>query len=71
MLCSDYQVERPAAAGRPRAIAVVSRFAPTAGIAGAFATGLVWTVNPSPMGVKATKAHDLTPAQRPEEAVPR
>ena len=70
MLCSDYQVERPAAAGRSRA-AAASRFAPTAGIAGAFATGLVWTVNPSPMGVKATKAHDLTPAQRPEEAVPR
>jgi len=65
MLSSTYQVERTAAAGGARS--VVASCAP----AGSFAPGRMWTIgNPSIAGVTTVK-HDLTPAQRPEEAVPR
>lgn len=64
MLNPTYQVERPAAAGSPRAFACGVVFA---GVAGAIDRG--WTI-PSAMPVSAAK-HGLTPAPRPEEAVPR
>lgn len=73
MLCSTYLVERTAAAGSPRAIiaaAPTTGFGPSAGTGAAFCARRGWVINPSAMGVKVTLRHDLTPAPRPEEAVP-
>ena len=64
MLNRSDQVERTAAAGQPRAHACG---AAVAGAIGAVDRG--WTF-PSTLPVMAAK-HDLTPAPRPEEAVPR
>jgi len=69
MLSSTYQVERTAAAGCPRAIA--AWISPSAGHGAAFVTTRVWMDNPSDAGVKAAQRHALTPAPRPEEAVPQ
>ncbi|MGI8939980.1 MAG: hypothetical protein ACR2JF_17540 [Iamia sp.] len=66
MLNRSYQVERPAAAGSPRAFACGG--AALAGADGTFDRG--WTITPSTMPVSVAK-HDSTPALRPEEAVPR
>lgn len=64
MLNPTYQVERPAAAGSPRALACGVAFV---GAAGTFDRG--WTI-PSAMPVVSSAKHGLTPAPRPEEAVP-
>ena len=64
MLNPAYQAERSAAAGSPRACVRGVAFA---GAAGTVDRG--WTI-PSAMPVSAAK-HGLTPAPRPEEAVPR
>lgn len=64
MLSRNDQVERTAAAGQRRALAC--------GAAAAGAVGAIdraWTF-PSTLPVMAA-LHDLTPAPRPEEAVPR
>ncbi len=66
MLNPTYQVERPSAAGFPRAAACGG--AVFGGFHGATDRG--WTTIPSAMPVSVAK-HDLTPAPRPEEAVPR
>jgi hypothetical protein len=68
MLSSTYLVERTAAGSR-RSIAAATGFGPSART-GAFSAHRDWVINPSAMGVKVTPRHDLTPAPRPEEAVP-
>lgn len=65
MLNRTYQAERLAAAGSPRAFARGG--ARTDGAQGTLDRG--WTI-PSAMPVSVAK-HTLTPAPRPEEAVPR
>ncbi len=66
MLNPTHQVERPAAAGRPRAVVACGRVV-EAGSIGAIDRG--WSAFPTTLPVMAK--HDLTPAPRPEEAVPR
>jgi hypothetical protein len=61
------QVERFAAAGRTRA-SVPGVVAPAGTATSTIGCG--WVSNPPAMQVETAKRHDLTPAPRPEEALP-